>query len=666
MGSLSSFVWLTLLVISLQLMNTSYGVKVTNIRLMNYTTLSTRVGRIEIQVDNINTWGSVCDDGWEDKDAIVACRMLGYTNGGKAVLTSVYGTGNFLFLMDDSACTGDEKNLTECTSSQNIDCTQATDVEVGVACNDNTGSVTQAPVVTTTVGSAIIDGKCVSNPTVKLYGKVGVDGMGYVQVQDPNGVFGYVCDDGWNEVAAKVVCAQLCYPTNYTAKPGIPAENKLKPANPNVILDNVRCVGNEATLQNCQHGAWSVSDCLSNDLELAGVQCVAAPYQPPPPPIPILTCGLGSLVAQFSRAQDPNLEEKHLSIWNQTCADVTKSTSASYVSIKIPVEKCSTTIARNGTHIIYSNVVKYDATSQEGAITRVNVYRVVITCALPVDKEVTQRVQAVTESVTQKATGNFEASMQIFRNDSFSIPVTESPVAIPLGEWLNMAMVMEEYDSRLELVVTDCIGTPTGNKNGAIKQVLFANKCSQESTLSFYPLTNFKFGFRFKPFKFTGYDLLYLHCDAIICLASDNTRECDRTCNNTKPNTTTSTTGRRRRSADQYHLSADSPPIVLYSVIPVTERVTPKDEPIKIIFNDNDGAVVQPSSTTTTTSGTAKPPISTTAMTLISQQNQAPSEQKSEDASFTAFNDRNSGHVLSFNVLQVSVLILISLKIWIV
>ncbi|XP_005100727.2 deleted in malignant brain tumors 1 protein [Aplysia californica] len=620
------FTPISLAAVAILLLRTPFcsGVTVTNIRIVNDQDPNSRqVGRLEIQVDNAGQWGGVCDDKFGQNEAIVACRMLGFTNGGQAILDGRYGfVGSFL--MDDTECRGDEGNLTQCLASQQSDCTRSSDFMVGLQCNDNIGpgGGTPSPVVTTTQAASVISDNCqTTNPTVRLVGKQGVPGIGFVEIQNPNTRrWGFVCDDGWNEMAAKVVCAQLCFPTTYIAKPGIPAEHRVQPANPDVILDNTQCAGTEASLQDCPHAAWGVEDCLETDGELAGVQCVAANYEPPPPPVPDLQCANGLLVATFSRISDPDLEAKHITVFSDpACADVSKDTTTTAVSISIPVNKCGTILSGNATHVRYSNILKYDYTSQEGFITRVNTYRIILDCSYPRNDTVTQRVQPLTESVTQSAIGRFQFSMEVYRNDSFSTPEVTNPVQIPLGEYLNMAVLMTDYDDQLKLVVTDCLTTPAGDVLGNVKKVLFSNKCSQEPTLSFYPLSHDKYGFRFKPFKFVGFDLLYVHCDALVCLKSDLTQECDRTCNNEKPGTT-GRRRRRRRSLALYRARLDSKAIVIYDPFaPGDDFGNTDDDDIKIVIGKDDKPMTQPPGTT------AKPSWSPSILSTQSSSTPAPS-----------------------------------------
>ena len=55
------------------LVTCSYG----DIRLVNG--LTSLEGRVEICIDE--TYGTVCEDSWDDDDAEVVCRQIGYSGG---------------------------------------------------------------------------------------------------------------------------------------------------------------------------------------------------------------------------------------------------------------------------------------------------------------------------------------------------------------------------------------------------------------------------------------------------------------------------------------------------------------------------------------------------------------------------------------------------------
>jgi hypothetical protein len=63
-----------------------------------------------------------------------------------------------------------------------------------------------------------------------------------------------------------------------------------------------------------------------------------------------------------------------------------------------------------------------------------------------------------------------------FRNNSFKVPVSDFPLQLPLGEWLNAALELTDVDKNLKLVVPNCYATPTADKNDPIRYPLFTDK----------------------------------------------------------------------------------------------------------------------------------------------------------------------------------------------
>jgi len=68
-------------------------------------------GRLEIYYNN--TWGTVSRGGFDDRDARVACHMLGFGRSGISI-GSYYGGGSGPIWLDYMVCTGNEVSLAEC------------------------------------------------------------------------------------------------------------------------------------------------------------------------------------------------------------------------------------------------------------------------------------------------------------------------------------------------------------------------------------------------------------------------------------------------------------------------------------------------------------------------------------------------------------------------
>ena len=80
-------------------------------------------------------WGTVCDDGWDDTDAGVVCRQLGFGSLGKAIGSAGSGQGSGSVWLSNVTCTGSESILPSCghVGVGVHSCTHSEDA--GVSCN---------------------------------------------------------------------------------------------------------------------------------------------------------------------------------------------------------------------------------------------------------------------------------------------------------------------------------------------------------------------------------------------------------------------------------------------------------------------------------------------------------------------------------------------------
>lgn len=93
-----------------------YKYHLVSVRLTNADSQS-HVGTVQIFADN--RWAEVCDDEWDDDDASVLCRELGFVSGHALTGVSKYEEEFeswvlFKKAFDNVSCTGSETSLLDC------------------------------------------------------------------------------------------------------------------------------------------------------------------------------------------------------------------------------------------------------------------------------------------------------------------------------------------------------------------------------------------------------------------------------------------------------------------------------------------------------------------------------------------------------------------------
>lgn len=82
-----------------------------------------------------NVWGTICDGYWDDKDALVICKMLGYSSYGMektyvtiyystycligySALTGSYTEETWYVHINDLNCVGNESSIWDCPMNE--------------------------------------------------------------------------------------------------------------------------------------------------------------------------------------------------------------------------------------------------------------------------------------------------------------------------------------------------------------------------------------------------------------------------------------------------------------------------------------------------------------------------------------------------------------------
>ncbi|XP_052789613.1 scavenger receptor cysteine-rich type 1 protein M130-like isoform X2 [Mya arenaria] len=198
-------------------------------------------GRVEILYNG--TWGTLCDNGFSDRNAIVACKMLNFTTGFAQAITNLtnYPTAPAQIWLDDFVCTGCEKNIADCNHRHwgSNNCNH--DDDVGVICSSSV---------------SLING---SSPYSGIV-------VGHLRT---------FCDLGFSKEAANVTCTSLGF-GEYSRHYHMQVLGNGDGDTP-MLKKSITCIGTEKDLEFCDRSEAELEDCQPDNA--VGIECKGGPIR---------------------------------------------------------------------------------------------------------------------------------------------------------------------------------------------------------------------------------------------------------------------------------------------------------------------------------------------------------------------------------------------------
>ncbi|KAG2492959.1 hypothetical protein HYH03_008867 [Edaphochlamys debaryana] len=220
------------------------------------------VGQVEVFLNN--AWGTLCRDGLNWREAVVICRQLGYSGGGRVEYPRIGDLAPpWTPMWTALTCRGNETRVLDCgmTNLRVDTCGGNQDSAVSVACFEG-------PALSPEGSLRLVGGSTNRSGRLEL---------------SHSGTWAVICSDGFRWQEARVACRQLGFKNGlpvYGSAYGPPLSDSL--AQP-MFLSSPNCTGAEASLLGCVRNltaAFAQESCNANLGRAVGVTCTDEPDPP--------------------------------------------------------------------------------------------------------------------------------------------------------------------------------------------------------------------------------------------------------------------------------------------------------------------------------------------------------------------------------------------------
>ena len=239
-------------------------------------------GRLEVCHEGL--WGTICDDSFDNRDANVVCKMMGYESHLTRHPQAQFGEGTGRIWLDNMRCAASHTHISQCTPLRwgRHNCEH--DEDMGVCCKRKEAEKpAELPVRLGTLSGQ-------PAPMMKCPDKFHPDGansvQGVVEVK-VNGVWGRISALYWTYNEAIVACGELGYPLaeqltdeiiELDSGSGDMFLRPYSPKNNNTYLHELECTGKERDILSC---FFSRLDAVPNPTgRVAALRCGCKPYPP--------------------------------------------------------------------------------------------------------------------------------------------------------------------------------------------------------------------------------------------------------------------------------------------------------------------------------------------------------------------------------------------------